>query len=716
MPSFSFLNSSFLMMLPLVGVPVLIHLISRKKIQVLDYPSLKFLREAYMKRMKYVKLNELLLLLVRAAIVCLLVLAFSRFAAFVPGLSPSGAGRFAVIIDDSFSAEYAAAGIRISDRIKKEALETISKSAAGSKYLIVRTSQKNIAQDFLSAEKAMEEIKSIRTSFHVRSLADTINALSRTENYSGLSAVYVFSDFLTSERNDIIKLSDLLKSNAVLQKGPKYELVRSAPEELNELAKNRNLSIYDLAVSEERVTVGRPFSIKGKVRNHSILAATVEVSLFQDEALAAKVPVGVDARTETEFSVSHSFINGGEYSMRLSLPEDQVAEDNNCFLVVRPVSSLYVLILYREDLRRSETADYRYLATALNPANSISFKDGLVIQPVALNLNAHAPGDFDNYDAVIVAGVETLDAASIEKLNNFVSAGGGVLFLPPQNGNLASFTRTFSSLTPVVFDADAAPVTSPGENNYFNFTDVAYEHPVFSIFKNRNSGDITLPRFYRVIPTEERNIAAPASTTVLARFERNVPALLERRVGRGVALAFMGYMDTMNSNFTSSALFVPFVHQVFYHINRNRFENARPQIVDTPITASFGHQDKVTSVACRAPGADSEFKLDIKPARGNFTATFSETSTSGIYSFFKKTDEKIIISKFAVNSDPRESINDVSEYVAAAEILSRGGLLKNPATPGVPPAEKRLDLAPYLFVLMLALMAAESFLVMRTRD
>lgn len=716
MPSFSFLNPSFLWLLPLVAIPVLIHLISRKKIQVLDYPSLKFLREAYMKRMRYLKINELLLLLVRAAIVCLLVFAFSRFAAFVADDSPGGAARVALVIDDSFSSQYAANGVRLSETIRREAQAVIAGSAKGSRFLVLPASRKAAAPEFLSAEKAAEAVGALGASDAVRSFSETIGPLSRMENYSDLSSVVILSDFLTSDRNDVVRLSELVKTSGAVKKGPGYRLFSALPGGLSDLSKNANFSVLDASVTEERVTAGRPFTIKGRVRNHSIFASTVEVSLFQDDDLVARVPVGAGAGADAEFSFTHSFMNAGEYAMRLSLPPDQVAQDNDFRLIVRPVSSLYVLIMFREDLRRTGAADYRYLATALNPASSISLKDGLIIQPVSLNLNAQAPGDFSSYDAVIAAGIESLDTSSLENLHRFVSEGGGLLLLPPAGGDLAAFSKTFAKLSPVIFDSRVAAVASPGESSCFNFTDIAYDHPIFSLFKNRESGDMTLPRFFRIIPAEDRNIAAPAATTVLARFERNVPALLERRVGRGVSLTLMGFLDPVNSDFTSSPLFVPFVHQVFYHINRNRFESSRPLVVGSPISTSFSPQERVSSVACRAPGDQREFRLDIRPAGTGFAASFPETTKSGIYTFFKKTDDRIIISKYAVNPDPRESSCDVSEFAAVSDIFSRAGLLAQNGTAAGRAGEKRVDLSQYLFLIALALLAAESYLVMKTRE
>lgn len=74
----SFLNSVFLIGLPLLSVPVIIHLLNRRRRQVVKWGAMRFLLEAAVRRRRIWRLSDLLLMLLRALAVAALVLALAR--------------------------------------------------------------------------------------------------------------------------------------------------------------------------------------------------------------------------------------------------------------------------------------------------------------------------------------------------------------------------------------------------------------------------------------------------------------------------------------------------------------------------------------------------------------------------------------------------------------------------------------------------------------
>jgi len=716
MPSFSFLNASFLYYLPLLGLPVLIHLISRKKRKLIDFPSLKFLKTAYMKRVKYIKLNEMLLLIVRMLIAAFLILAFSRFCAFMPDPSPATGLKYAVVIDDSYSLQYASGGGKMIDRLKKEAAEFIMKFKHSPEFMLIRTSARSIGPGFLSQEAAAAEINSLKVSAVPRSLANTMAALVKSERYKEFAAVFVFSDFIAADPGDAAKLSALLAADQAIRQGPRAELFNIGPADAAELSKNKNLSIFSVTLPEEKIIAGKDFQMKGIVKNHSIYPATAEIGLWQDESLIDQIQVKVDPRADAEFAIRHSFANFGQHSMRLSLQPDAVSEDNDFNFILNPISSLYVMILYRDNEKKAETGDFKFVSTALNPLNSISLKDGLIIQPVLVNTAFQAPADFKNYDAVIVSGLDALDESVAARLEKFVSDGGGVLILPPQDINHRNFSRSFAKISPVIFNETVSPIAAPNETSFFSFTDIAYDHPVFSLFKNKASGDIEKPKFFRIIPVDEKSVAAPGSSSVIAKFEHSVPALVERRVGKGISIIFTGFLDSVNSNISASPLFVPFIHQMIHYINKNRLSDRRPFVINDTITEVFQASDRVTSVVVHTPGESREQKLDIKNSPEGLSASFTATSIPGIYTIFKKTEDRIETIKYAVNRDPRESFIDRSDHQDISNAFNGAGILKPGAAGETIFSEKRIDITPYLFLIVLLLMAAENFIMLKQNE
>ncbi|KAB2828044.1 MAG: VWA domain-containing protein, partial [Candidatus Dadabacteria bacterium] len=105
--NFSLLNPMFLIGLAAVALPVIAHLISRKSGVTKKFPAVRFLIASQGDASARSRLKDLLLLLLRAAVIVLLVLAFAKPALF--SYAPAGASdpkSVAIVVDNSFSMGY----------------------------------------------------------------------------------------------------------------------------------------------------------------------------------------------------------------------------------------------------------------------------------------------------------------------------------------------------------------------------------------------------------------------------------------------------------------------------------------------------------------------------------------------------------------------------------------------------------------------------------
>ena len=74
----TFLTPAFLGALALIGIPLLIHLIRQRKLKIVKWAAMEFLRQSQKKQRKRLRIEELILLLLRMLIVALAALAFAR--------------------------------------------------------------------------------------------------------------------------------------------------------------------------------------------------------------------------------------------------------------------------------------------------------------------------------------------------------------------------------------------------------------------------------------------------------------------------------------------------------------------------------------------------------------------------------------------------------------------------------------------------------------
>ena len=139
----SFLTPLFLVALAGLAIPVLLHLIQKERKNVVQFPSLMFLRRIPYQSVQRRRIRHWLLLMMRLAALALLVLAFARPFFKRQDLSAaaaSGAREVVVMLDRSYStttsrAPEAAAALR-SCRLKNGRANARTSSASAASRII----------------------------------------------------------------------------------------------------------------------------------------------------------------------------------------------------------------------------------------------------------------------------------------------------------------------------------------------------------------------------------------------------------------------------------------------------------------------------------------------------------------------------------------------------------------------------------------------------
>src|ERR1700722_16646026 len=104
-----FLNSAFLAALGLVAIPLLIHLIRRRKLRVIQWAAMEFLLQSQRKQKRRLQIEEIILLLLRMLIVALAALAFARpvlRSLGIPLLSQNSRVYAIIVLDNSYSMDF----------------------------------------------------------------------------------------------------------------------------------------------------------------------------------------------------------------------------------------------------------------------------------------------------------------------------------------------------------------------------------------------------------------------------------------------------------------------------------------------------------------------------------------------------------------------------------------------------------------------------------
>src|SRR5215210_8138154 len=106
----AFLAPIFLPLLALASVPIIIHLLNRRRFQTVEWAPMKYLKLTIKTNRRRLRIEQLLLLALRTALIVVLILAVARPALSEAGLGKvfGGKGRVSrvIVIDDSLSMGY----------------------------------------------------------------------------------------------------------------------------------------------------------------------------------------------------------------------------------------------------------------------------------------------------------------------------------------------------------------------------------------------------------------------------------------------------------------------------------------------------------------------------------------------------------------------------------------------------------------------------------
>jgi len=517
-----FLSPWFLVGIAAVGLPIWLHLLRRHKATPLPFSSLMFFERRTQSSIKHRRLEYLLLLALRVALLVLLALAFAN--PFVSHRAfPGAGGRKLVLlaIDNSFSMRE---GNRL-DRAKREAVNEIGKlGAAGEAQALSFAAQVHVLTQPVHYPDALRAaIRTIEPTDSRGSYAELTRALRSIAKSSAVPLeVHLFSDMQKSSLTS--GFSDLA------------------------LAASTRLVLHPVADSQtpnwtvEGVTA--PSCVYGlkKVRVQAVVAGfgtpaasrTVTLALNGRVLETKTAAVPQNGRVSVEFTsleVPFGF-NRGE--IRIDSGDSFPADDHFSFSIERAEPHP---VLFVHDAR--DTRSQVYFGDALGAAAEAAFRLDSVTTDQTANLAA------SRYAFVVLSDAAALPEKFADALRKYVRGGGSALMaLGP---NVATAQRPADDVFPRVL----------GEHYSARETDrfqtVAWADAAHPSIQRANRWEGV--KFYQVVRVE------PGSAKVVARLADQAPVLLEKQVGQGRVIVFASALDNLSNDFPLHASFVPFVQE-----------------------------------------------------------------------------------------------------------------------------------------------------------
>jgi len=656
----SFLAPLFLFAALTVGFPVVFHLIRRTTRQRTPFSSLMFLFPTPPRLTQRSRLEHILLLLLRCAVICLLAFGFSRpfFRKPVNSAAATAAKRVLLLVDTSASMRRANLWADARDKIQAILRQTSAGDQVGL-FTFDRTMKPLMNFDRWTATPLGE-----RVALAMRALADTTPGWAATRlDTALLRAAEILADANTKQTpgpGEIVLISDL-------HEGSHLEALQGAEWPRNvrvsvELLKPRHVGNASLQVvaDPDDGDSKTPPAVRIRVTNASdsrrdqfkIGWARTDGLAFQGNPTEVYVPPGQSRVTSLPAATADASLN------RVVLEGDEEDFDNSVFVLPLQAVRLNVLYLGGE--------------AATDPKQSLYFLKRAFQETrrEIVQVQAHAP-------SILVSGSEaetahmviihcSLAANVTTAFRNAAAGGKTILFILKDEAEAQTLAGLlgFNDLT----------VTEVRPANYAMLGEIDLRDPLFAPFADPRFSDFTGIHFWKY---RRVDLNAIPQARALARFDSGDPALFEVPIGKGRILVLTSGWDPQDSQLALSTKFVPLLYSMLETSGAPLTTPARYLVGDiVPLSSSPNAIDLIPKIV-----TPDNHQVSLNPGETNFSGTL----IPGIYSLASAQPPK----RFAVNLDPSESR---TAPLPVDDLEHLGVPLKRPVPPAWVAAQRNVRL------------------------
>jgi len=124
----SFLHPWMLLGLGAAAIPIILHLIARRRPPTVIFPAVRYLVDTAREHQRRLRIRNLLLLLVRTALIVALMLAASGPSVPISGVPGHAPSALVVIVDNSVSSGAVAGGTAVGEPLRRAAAEVLSRA------------------------------------------------------------------------------------------------------------------------------------------------------------------------------------------------------------------------------------------------------------------------------------------------------------------------------------------------------------------------------------------------------------------------------------------------------------------------------------------------------------------------------------------------------------------------------------------------------------
>ena len=586
-----FLNPFMLLGLSAIGIPILIHLLNKRKFERVVWAAMRFLQTSVEQNQRRIKIEDMLLLVLRCLLVALLALVLARPVLRARADSSLGGGDVTavVVLDNSYSMTQTDGVQSRFDAARNAAEEVITSLPAGSSVAVLLASdvvERVIPEPTFDLTFAAGELKKAQVFDRPTDLLPGVREALKT--LSGRQVlrkeIYVITDgqgAALRRTGDIVKLLDEAKSDVRA-----HVLLVGQPVE-------KNLGIASLRVDGGLTAVNIPIRLEVSVKNYGkeeVRDVNVSIAVDNEPAMDQAVIGSIPAGEQRGVLLFARLKGAGHHTVTARIDSDHLPADDTRTVAMRAVDHVKVLLIDGDPGREPRDSEVFYLRAALRPVPRAEW-DEYFVRPTTRTPAELDGVRFEDFDAVISANVTDFSQTAVNQLAAYVRAGGALWIFPGDKTNVAFYNDTLhkANLLPVPLGTPRGDATD--QENAFALSDTHHDHPIAALWKDPAAGTLSAARFFRAFDLiTENNRSAKADPTrsdakVVLQFADGKPAMVERDLSKGRVMLFASSADTAWNDLGARAgVFVPLVQRTLGHLVARQDEH-----LTVPVGQPFVH-------------------------------------------------------------------------------------------------------------------------------
>jgi hypothetical protein len=635
--------------LPLIAVPIAIHLINLRRQQRIRWAAMQFLLESQRRNRRWILLKQLLLLVTRMAVIGVLVLMLAHLIVRNEWLQLLGSGttHHIVLLDDSYSmsdrwdntsalAEGKRAIQAIVDQAYRQSDAQIltmlrfSEAAALSAGAQPKVFAQRINDAFRSRLESL--LASFDTSETDVTPAEALKAIPRLPlaDDQHTLILYVLSDFRARQFTSATEVRKLLADFGDTENIEQIHLVRCVTEA------RPNLAITALAPASGVRAAGVEIWMNVTVANYGDSPARgVTVQMEQDgDALPTLALEDIPPRDEVRHKFRVQFAGTGAHSLIASIGADAVEVDNRRYFACELPSARPVLIIDGSQDERGA----RQLSLALAPGGNTKTGWQPHVEPASFledieRLNEQA--------TVFLLDVPRLSDGQLTALEAYVQNGGGVAFFVGPDTDRSFFNGRLYRNAAGLFPAPLKLPTQLLDRQVDEAPDVEVtDHPLFQVLAGRRNGflPLVLVDYYYAVD-DDWTPGSETKTQVIARLRNQAPLVIEKRFGAGRVVAQLTKLSSGETplgrwtNWSLNPAFPVLANELVSYLSSGREQDSVYQVGDDLVVSADARKYEPT-IRYRLPARGSsrgEVPVEGTTKAGQLSARLDDVQQSGVY-------------------------------------------------------------------------------------